>query len=92
MKGVVQGPEDLLYDRLLTMLALGLSCFPISPAHMAVLCGEVCAIENCEAFAALEATQVIVDIIDQKTIISDPSLALKAKFQWNVFVLETIVF
>ena len=31
MKGVVQGPEDLLYDRLLTMLALGLSCFPISP-------------------------------------------------------------
>ena len=45
---------------------------------MAVLGGEVCSIENCEAFAALEAAQVIVDIIDQKTIISDPSLALKA--------------
>ena len=45
---------------------------------MAVLGGEVCAIEDCEAFAALEAAQVIVDIIDQKTIISDPSLALKA--------------
>ena len=51
---------------------------------MAVLGGEVCAIEDCEAFAALEAAQVIVDIIDQKTIISDPSLALKAKFQWNL--------
>ena len=45
---------------------------------MAVLGGEVCAIEDCETFAALEAAQVIVDIIDQKTIISDPSLALKA--------------
>ena len=51
---------------------------------MAVLGGEVCAIEDCETFAALEAAQVIVDIIDQKTIISDPSLALKAKFQWNL--------
>ena len=51
---------------------------------MAVLGGEICAIEDGGAFVALKAVKMIVDIMDQEAVIRDPSLTLKTKLQWNL--------
>ena len=51
---------------------------------MAVLGGEICAIEDGGTFVALKAVKMIVDIMDQEAVIRDPSLTLKTKLQWNL--------
>ena len=51
---------------------------------MAVLGGEICAIEDGGAFVALEAVKMIVDIMDQEAVIRNPSLTLKTKLQRNL--------
>ena len=51
---------------------------------MAVLGGEICAIEDAGAFVALKAVKMIVDIMDQEAVIRNPSLTLKTKLQWNL--------
>ena len=51
---------------------------------MAVLGGEIRAIEDGGAFVALKAVKMIVDIMDQEAVIRDPSLTLKTKLQWNL--------
>ena len=51
---------------------------------MAVLGGEICAIEDGGAFVALEAVKMIVDIIDHDAVIRNPGLTLETKLQWNL--------
>ena len=53
---------------------------------MAVLGGEICAIQDGGAFVALEAVKMIVDIMDQEAVIRNPSLTLKTKLQWNLMI------
>ena len=53
---------------------------------MAVLGGEICAIEDGRAFVALKAVKMIVDIMDQEAVIRNPSLTLKTKLQWNLLI------
>ena len=51
---------------------------------MAVLGGEISAIEDGGAFVALEAVKMIVDIIDHDAVIRYPRLTLETKLQWNL--------
>ena len=51
---------------------------------MAVLGGEICAIEDGGAFVALEAVKMIVDVIDHDAVIRNPRLTLETKLQWNL--------
>ena len=51
---------------------------------MAVLGGEIRAIEDGGAFVAPEAVKMIVDVSDQEAVIRNPRLTLETKLQWNL--------
>ena len=53
---------------------------------MAVLGGEICAVEDGRAFVALKAVKMVVDVMDKKPVICNPSLTLKTKLQWNLLI------
>mgnify|MGYP001232053508 CR=1 FL=1 len=58
---------------------------------MAVLGGEIRAIEDGGAFVAPEAVKMIVDVSDQEAVIRNPRLTFETKLQWNlskIFVLR----
>lgn len=57
---------------------------------MAVLGGEISAIEDGGAFVALEAVKMIVDVIDHDAVIRNPRLTLETKLQWNLSKINVV--